>query len=131
MFCTTLQESILLIVVEKQPYTWEQSQLNQWEVETQGKVSNMISFTGYDKLGGSLGLCTRYTNNSFKIQLSERIENSYIASKSVLWHEYCHAWDYMVNGHMGHSMSFLKLWFSKPIYVLQMFYDAIMFIIGR
>ena len=62
-----------------------------------------------------LGRCTWYTNDTFKIFLDEKTLG--LPKKcldAVLWHEFCHAWDYWENRGMdSHGKRFYSYFLSR------------------
>ena len=40
--------------------------------------------------------------------------------RGVLWHEFCHVWDYFQTGSMGHYEKWIKRWISRPWHIIEM-----------
>lgn len=62
-----------------------------------------------------LGRCTWFTNNTFKIYLDEKTLG--LPKKcldAVMWHEFCHAWDYWENRGMdSHGKRFYSYFLTR------------------
>lgn len=69
----------------------------------------------YSELGSNLlGNC-HWENNTFLLQINKRFENDYITSYVILWHEFAHMMNVLVNNQSGHGAGWLKCWFKKPL----------------
>lgn len=69
----------------------------------------------YSDLGSNLlGNC-HWENNVFLLEINKRFENDYITSYVILWHEFAHMMNVLINKQSGHGTGWMKCWFRKPL----------------
>lgn len=54
----------------------------------------------------------------YNIAINHKIKRDSLFYKCVLWHEFCHCWDYHESGSMGHELKWIKKHLHKPLYVI-------------
>lgn len=59
------------------------------------------------------------------IKVHPAVESMSIFKRAVLWHEFCHIWDYIESLDMDHEESFIKKWLSKPQYLISLIVPAL------
>lgn len=95
-------------------YTKLLNTLEEWEEEY---LSGYIYFREivFSDLGSNLlGNCHR-EGRTYLLQINKRFENDYITSYVILWHEFAHMMNVLVNKQSGHGAGWLKCWFKKPL----------------
>lgn len=86
-----------------------------------GMTNVYIESIIYEDLGDQFGRCKMYQDGVYYeliIYINKNINGMPIMTRGVLWHEFCHAWDFYESGSMGHYNKWIKKWISKPHYVL-------------
>ncbi len=108
-----------------------QELIKEWS--TQYGVDHTKIQSCYSNLGNHLLGLTSYPSRdprTARIQVHEFFEDYPLASKSVLWHEYCHAEKWLKDGRTdGHGSAWLGRCWRKPLLtILDLFYTQILFI---
>lgn len=74
--------------------------------------------------GQYLGYCRTIVEDdgsyTTKILINRKMYDS-IVGNSIAWHEFCHLWDFIDSGSMGHGMKWLKKCFRKPLLFLKVY----------
>lgn len=69
----------------------------------------------YSDLGSNLlGNC-HWGNYTFLLQINKKFENDYLTSYVILWHEFAHMMNVLINNQSGHGTGWMKCWFRKPL----------------
>lgn len=98
----------------------EYEQIINWIDEKCMKDVFLESVT-YKDLGDEFGHAYMkhvYGGYSARVELHDLTRNMPIFKKAVLWHEFCHVWDYWETDSMGHKKKFIKKFVSKPWYIV-------------
>lgn len=105
-----------------QPVGWEQEQLESWTKEYDLKFSPW--FAGYVQYSDSrtMGKCyfhDFHNHNYNTINIKVKFVGRNLATKAILWHEFCHHRDCVVNDCHDHCTKYFKkyLW-EKPLLAL-------------
>lgn len=95
-------------------------------------MSNVyINTITYEDIGDEFGRCWMREDGIYyclTIYINPVIRGMPIMLRGVLWHEFCHAWDFYESGSMGHFNKWIRKWLSKPHYVLATIIPALLVI---
>ena len=112
--------------------TVEQKMIDRWikEFIPSGKPSGSCTFEDYIELaitdGFRMGYCRcEYSRSRNHVEGHIWLDDDHAKCPTffrdaVLWHEFCHVWDYFRTGSMGHYDKWIKRWLSRPQYVVAM-----------
>lgn len=96
--------------------TSEFTLLNEW-CEKDSIDKSKVEFEGYQKFDKTiLGYTSVYMGTTF-IHIQLVLKQTNFAKYGVLWHEYCHCYDYIKNGNLGHTSKWWSKFITKPQYV--------------
>ena len=95
--------------------------LDEW---TKQELATIVDYTvKVEKLGGEMAHAYAWHDGIFKhaiIVIDTAVANTPMLWRGVLWHEFCHVWDYFQTGSMGHYDKWIKRWISRPWHILEM-----------
>lgn len=57
-------------------------------------------------------------NCDYCIVINKKIGINGFVARCIMWHEFCHCWDYHDSGSMGHELKWIKKYLHKPFYVI-------------
>lgn len=104
-----------------EPLGWEQNQLDLWNIEYGLKDYSLFegyaNFDEYRTLGKIY--FGRDIGDSNRIVIKNKFVGRSLATKAILWHEFCHHRDCIVNNCHDHCQKYFKkyLW-EKPLLAL-------------
>ena len=94
------------------------------DVWTMEELDRIIDCTvKIENLGDEMGHAYAWHDGIFKyarIEIDTAVAKTPLLWRGVLWHEFCHVWDYFQTGSMGHYDKWIKRWLSRPQYVVAM-----------
>lgn len=96
----------MLYKLSKALYEWEYRYLLNYNF----KCSIVYSDLGSNLLGNC-----HWKNYTFLLQINKRFENDYLTSYVILWHEFAHMMNVLINNQSGHGAGWIKCWFRKPL----------------
>lgn len=90
-------------------------ELNEWRAKycPDSRKMYLAGSCPSGEFGHSYAMVTCYN-----IAINHKIKYDSLFYKCVLWHEFCHCWDYHESLSMGHNMKWIKKYFHKPLYVI-------------
>ena len=92
----------------------EEKLLTQWSVEEKIDRAYII-FVGYTNLTKEKWQgVTRYKDGKCYIELSYKLKVHNLRAEGVLWHEFCHCWNYIKKEGSMHDKAWEKKLWSKP-----------------
>ena len=95
--------------------------LDEWSKQ---ELATIIDYTvKIENLGDEMGHAYAWHDGIFKyarIEIDTAVAKTPLLWRGVLWHEFCHVWDYFRTGSMGHYDKWIKRWLSRPQYVVAM-----------
>ena len=109
--------------VEHYPLGWEQEQLALWVKEYGLKFEPyFMGYVQYPDDPSCMGKCYFHTKNEGyynSINIKLKFVGRSIATKAILWHEFCHHRDCIVNNCHDHCTKYFRkyLW-EKPLLAL-------------
>lgn len=107
--------------IEKSPMGWENDQLTSWTKEYD--LTTAPDCVGYVDFADAKTQAKIYfyhdSGGINKIVIKTKYYGRAIATKALLWHEFCHHWDCVVNNCHDHCLSnFRKYQIKKPLLFL-------------
>lgn len=93
--------------------------LLQWFEEKQiaYKTLSFGTFASNSELGHAYAK-GRGSDCDYCIVINKKIGIDGFVARCIMWHEFCHCWDYSVSRSMGHGMKWFKKLLSRPIYAI-------------
>lgn len=95
--------------------------LDEW---TKQELAMIVDCTvKIENLGDKMGHAYAWHDGIFKyaiIVIDTAVAKTPMLWRGVLWHEFCHVWDYFQTGSMGHYEKWIKRWISRPWHIIEM-----------
>ena len=81
------------------------------------KTLSLSTFASNSELGHAYAK-GKGSNCKYTIVINEKVGINGFVARCIMWHEFCHCWDWATRGKMNHDGKWFRKWFSKPWYVV-------------
>ena len=91
----------------------------QWFEEKQiaYKTLSLGTFASNSELGHAYAK-GKGANCDYCIVINKKIGMDGFVARCIMWHEFCHCWDWATRDKMNHDGKWFRKWLSKPLYVI-------------
>lgn len=87
------------------------------EKEISYKTISLTTFASNSELGHAYAK-GKGSNCNYTIVINDKIGLNGFVARCIMWHEFCHCWDWATRGKMNHDGKWFRKWLSKPLYVI-------------
>lgn len=93
--------------------------LIQWFEEKQivYKTLSFGTFASNSELGHAYAK-GKGSDCDYCIVINNKLGIDGFVARCIMWHEFCHCWDWDNRGEMNHDGKWFRKWLSKPLYVI-------------